>query len=99
MNYYLTEIKTNDEKNNLEAEGYFTYDVRDSDFGNEFSSIKKSVLINRSATIITNEPIAEVENMGFIDYEDFINDPFNYSCSSLNEVQKINKEKSNSIEL
>lgn len=71
MKYVITEHKSNEEKNEIQKQGLYCYDLRMSDEQTEIATIEKSVLVNRVGSVITDEPINFGKN-DFIDYKQFI---------------------------
>ena len=56
MKYLITSHKSNDEKQEIQKQGLFCYDLRHGDDG-DISTIEKGVLVNRAGSIITNEEL------------------------------------------
>ena len=57
MKYLITNHKSNDEKQEIQKQGLFCYDLRHGDDG-EICTIERGVLVNRAGSIITNEELS-----------------------------------------
>lgn len=70
MKYLVTRHKDAKEKAEIQKQGLYCYDLRDSDDGKGIATIEEFVFINRVGSIITNEKI-EFQKDDFIDYDFF----------------------------
>jgi len=70
MKYLVTSHKDAKEKAEIQKQGLYCYDLRDSDDGKGIATIEEFVFINRVGSIITNEKI-EFQKDDFIDYDFF----------------------------
>lgn len=70
MKYLVTSHKDAKEKAEIQKQGLYCYDLRDSDDRKGIATIEEFVFINRVGSIITNEKI-EFQKDDFIDYDFF----------------------------
>jgi len=70
MKYLVTSHKDIKEKEEIQKQGLYCYDLRGSDDGVGVATIEKSILVNRVGSIITNEEI-KFQKDDFIDYDFF----------------------------
>lgn len=96
MKYLITSILNNEEKEQLQKQKLYCYDLRYSDFGEKIATIEKNVLVNRVGSIVTNKEISlgKKYSNNFVDYENFISN--NEEVYTIQELlvkkEKIKKE-------
>ncbi len=73
MKFMITETQNNEEKMTIRNKGLYCYDLRLSDEGDKIETVERSVLVNRAGSIITDEPIKEIEQRNsFIGYDELV---------------------------
>lgn len=70
MKYLITSYKNRKEKQEIENDGLYCYDLRHNDNGIGIATIEKSVSVNRVGSIITNKEI-KFGNKSYNDFIDF----------------------------
>ena len=83
MKYLVTSYKDTKEKAEIQKQGLYCYDLRDSDDGTGIATIEKFVFVNKVGSIITDEKI-ELEKDDFIDYDFF--ESVNESVGTIEEL-------------
>ena len=87
MKYLITNYKNKEEKQEIENNGLYCYDLRHNDNGIGIATIEKSVFVNRVGSIITNKKL----NFGNKSYNDFID--FKKFSSENQQVDRIEELK------
>lgn len=71
MKFLIVDYKDKQEKEDIQKQGLYCYDLRHSDDGAEIATIEKRVLVNRIGSIITNNELI-FDNNDFMDFEEFV---------------------------
>lgn len=70
MKFLVTSHRDNREKEEIQRQGLYCYDLRGCDDGTGIATIEKGVLVNRVGSIVTDEEI-KFQESDFIDYDFF----------------------------
>ena len=95
MKYLVTSHKDAKEKAEIQKQGLYCYDLRDSDDGTSIATIEEFVFINRVGSIITDEKI-DFQKDDFIDYDFF--EKVNENVGTIDELL-LSKAKSKTRQL
>lgn len=89
MKYLVTNHKNNEEKEKIQKQGLYCYDLRSYDDRVGIATIEKNVLVNRVGSVITSEEI-KFPNKDFIDYDSF--ELVNENVRSIDEMLSLNEK-------
>lgn len=96
IKYYITDYLEKEQKQKLIDNGLYCYGLRSSE-DEMISTIEENVFVNNVGTMITNKKL-DFKDIDYIEYNDFVLNKENIQVSSINDLLKKDKDKSNDKE-